>query len=91
MHASEKRSTLRCMREEVIELPDRLKGLTHNERMLLWQAMTIDILSEMATDHDDRVVTCLLWDHDRGMYRTDVGCIGALPVYSFWGERVPRP
>jgi hypothetical protein len=78
------------MEEHTIELPQLLKGLSQNGRMVLWQAMTIDILGEMLKSNDDRLHLGVLYDDARDMVRVDVAHYGHPPTFSFWGERVAR-
>ena len=83
------------MKEEIIELPTLLKGLTNGERVLLWQALTIDVLSGMLQNDDDEldVVFGVATLGDEARYyahvaRPDKSGETASVLMSWHGERV---
>jgi len=44
------------MKEEVIQLSEHFKGLTDAERVIVWQALTIDILRSLMQRDTDALV-----------------------------------
>ena len=47
------------MREEVIQLSEQFKGLSDAERVIVWQALTIDIMSRLMQADTDVLVLLL--------------------------------
>jgi hypothetical protein len=85
------------MKEEVIHLSDHLKGLTDGERTLLWQALTIDVLSRMLQDNSDELDLVFgivpLGDESRyyaHVARPDDSGDTASVLMSWHGEHMPK-
>jgi hypothetical protein len=86
------------MKEEVIHLSEHLKGLTDGERILLWQALTIDVLSGMLKNDNDELdlVFGVASFGDESHYfahvaRPDESGDTADVLMTWHGQRIPKP
>ena len=59
------------MKEEIIQLSEHLKGLTDGERTILWQAMTVDILSRLMK-RDEETIHLLFGKFEDGLFHAEV-------------------